>query len=146
MSTHENAQEAFDKGVKQGIDDATLAAHSEHLRRINGSIDHMTEALQNLERGLQDHGVKMTGELARLDRELTAAMSEVASDVRTLNEDQRARDVRVESAREALAEQTERRREGLEEGGWKFTRVGQAIAALVGLIGLAVTIYLATGR
>lgn len=146
MSSGETPQAAFERGQKQGVDDATLAAHTEHLRRINGSVDHMTAALTELREAIHARGATSDSRIATLERNLTAAIAAVASDVRTLNEDQRSRDVKVEAARATLAEQTERRRDALEEGGWKFTRWQQTLGLLIAITSVLVGIYFATGR
>ncbi len=143
---HEREEAAYVRGQKQGVDDATLASHTEHLRAINGSVDRMEVALRDLEREIQQHGIKLTGEIGRLDKELNDSIRQVSSDVRQLNEDQRSRDVKVEATRSALAEDTERRRDALEEGGWQLTRWQQVVGLVIAALSSAAAIYFATGR
>lgn len=77
----------FDRGVKEGRDDATLLAHAEHLSRINGHLERAAIASE----------------------QVAARLTELASEIRTLQEEGR---IATRTA-SALATETERRRADL---------------------------------
>jgi methyl-accepting chemotaxis protein len=79
--------------VKEGRLEARLAAHDEHFEKINGSIERFAQANENL----------------------VAAMRELASEIRSLQEGGRLAQERVKVAAETLAQDTEQRRAALAE-------------------------------
>ncbi len=149
MSEPETAREAHARGQKEGRMDALLAEHSEHLAKINGSIERAALAEEALEKVVASLDVHTQDALRKLEVQLKLAIANVASDVRTLNEDARLRDERVSVAARTLATETERRRTELADtasaGSNKFTRRQQIAALALTVIGLglsALVIYL----
>lgn len=80
--------EDFARGKKEGQTDALLAEHSRHLATVNGSIERAAIANEAVAEGLR----------------------ELASEIRTLQEDSRAAANAVTVAARTLAAETERRR------------------------------------
>lgn len=81
----------FKRGLKEGRTDALLEEHSKHFQRINGSID----------------------KFIKVAEDNATAMRELASEIRTLQEEGRLAEERVKVAATTLATETERRREEL---------------------------------
>jgi hypothetical protein len=89
-SSSEN--EAYRRGLRAGRIEQRLQGHDEHLQKINGSIDAMTEALQNLTEELRANVTLFSanvtsdrrdaGERARTAETAAAALVEKASSVR----------------------------------------------------------------
>jgi methyl-accepting chemotaxis protein len=122
MSSHESE---FDRGLKEGRIDALLQAHSEHLGRLNGNVEKF---------GLSNEA-------------LAAAIRELASEIRTLQEEGRLAEERVNVAATTLARETERRREELATAATAASTVEQSAERKFSkrerLIALAITVILA---
>lgn len=82
----------YERGVKEGRVDALLDEHTARLNKINGSIDRFSKSHENLAKAI------------------SVGLEKVASDLRQLQEEARARELAVEVARKTLAEETDRRR------------------------------------
>lgn len=83
----------YERGVKEGRVDARLDGHEERLDKINGSIDRFSKSQENLAKAV------------------SVGLEKLASEIRSMQEDGRARDLAVEVARKTLNEEAERRRE-----------------------------------
>lgn len=117
------------RGRKEGRIDALLAEHSSHLAKINGSIDRFSESSEDL----------------------TVAMRELASEIRTLQEEGRSAALAVKVAADTLAIETERRRDELAtsvattSGTWSLrSNKATVIYVFVGLIAVLASIYFGT--
>ena len=136
----------FHRGVKEGRVDALLEQHSEHLAQINGSVARAGLAAEALTTAVNSLTSDTTASLIRLEQVLRDALADVASDVRTLNEDARVRDQVTEATRAALAAETERRRVELGDmaaaGSSRFTRRQQLAALTLTVLGLVVSYLL----
>jgi chromosome segregation ATPase len=113
MSADETRGEAHARGQKEGRIDALLEEHTEHLSKINGSVEDAANALARLETEVHKLDANTRAALADLETALRAALREVVSDIRTLNEEGRIRDERVRVAADTLETETERRRKEL---------------------------------
>jgi chromosome segregation ATPase len=110
MSERETRQEELAAARKEGKTDALLAEHSQHLAKINGSVEDAAQALAVLT--AEVHHLSVTGERALRDvqHKLEDAIRETVGEIRKLQEELRIRDERVQTARTTLADETERRR------------------------------------
>lgn len=129
----------FAKGVKEGRTDALLVEHSKHLGAINGSV------------------AKTAAALTALKQEVHDGIAELASAIRTLEEQGRLAEERVETTRRTLATETERRKDALEvtadeltlrERGAdrKWSKWQQVAALAVAVSAVIVTILAASGH
>jgi len=130
----------LDRARKEGRIDATLEEHALHLAKINGSIDRAIVVTEHLDKTMRD------------------GLAAVESAVRTLQEEGRLAEERVNVAASTLARETERRREelaatataaSLSEGksDRKFTHGQQTallVLAVLALIGTIVGLYIAS--
>lgn len=116
----------FERGKKEGHVEAQLAEHSQHLSRINGSIDRFTD----------------------VTRDAAAATRELSSEIRTLQEEGRLAAERVRVAAATLATETERRRAELAEtvssGDRRFSKRERLAALLIALVAALAAVYIAT--
>jgi hypothetical protein len=120
----ETPQDAYERGVTAGEIAETLRRHDDHLERINGSTEKTAQALVALNETQQ----MMALQLQRLA-------------------DQAESDAKTRVATAAALKDADEARRNQDETWW--TPVARSIAllgALVALVGLFVTIYLATGR
>lgn len=99
----------FEKGEKAGRANQVLEDLVRHSRDVNGSIAEMREALADL-----------------------------AGEIREQSEETRLRDERLEAARSALADETERRRSNLADADRRFTRRERLMALGLTISGLIV--------
>lgn len=83
----------YERGLKEGRVEARLDGHDERLDKINGSIDRFSKSHDNLSRAI------------------SVGLEKLASEIRSMQEDSRARELAVEVARKTLAEETARRRD-----------------------------------
>lgn len=125
---------------KEGETDALLAEHSKHLKEINGSVADAAAALAVLGTEVHTLGVVSRRALEDAEESLRKALRELASDIRSLKEEQRIRDERVTVAASTLAEQTERRREELAAGAGVFTKRQQIVALVLSVVGIGVAL------
>jgi hypothetical protein len=116
----------FERGRKEARTDAILEEHSRHLATINGSIERAAAAMELVGR----------------------TNLNLASEIRTLQEDSRLDRERVKVAAEVLAKETERRREALVESvstdDRKFSKRERLVGLAISLAAIIVTVYLAT--
>lgn len=111
--TEETQRETLARGQKEGRIDALLEEHTKHLNKINGSIAEVAKTEQAMAEAIRKLDANMTRGLDKLERKLHDDIDVVVNDVRMMQEEQRSRDTKVESARLALAEDTERKRRAL---------------------------------
>jgi hypothetical protein len=82
----------YEQGLREGRVDALLEEHTSRLSKINGSVERHAASVE------------------KLAKQVSIGFEKVASEMRTMQEDGRARDLAVEVAAETLAKETERRR------------------------------------
>jgi len=82
----------YEQGLREGRVDALLEEHTSRLSKINGSVERHAKSVETLA------------------KQVSIGFEKVASEMRTMQEDGRARDLAVEVAAETLAKETERRR------------------------------------
>ena len=134
----ETQREAFARGIKEGLDDATLAEHSKHLDRINGSLEELVKAEARLAQLIRDLDARVSGRFDQVDQMIREAISGIDDEVRTMQEEKRRDVTKVEATRAALAEQTETRREALadaaQQGLTQRQKLGLGLAAITVLL------------
>lgn len=115
----------FERGQEKGRIDALLAEHTAHLARINGNIERFASAVESLTDAMRD------------------GLAELASDIRTLQENSRLVAERLKVTAETLATETERRRAELADqtstGDRRFSRRTVIVGILIAAGTLAVT-------
>jgi hypothetical protein len=120
----------YDRGLREGRVDALLEEHTLRLNKINGSVERHAKSNETLA------------------KEMKSGFDKLAAEMRTMQEEARARELAVQVAADTLAKETERRREELASAGessrWRFTRGQQIFAAFVSVAALLVTVYLST--
>lgn len=82
----------YEQGLKEGRVDALLEEHTARLNRINGSVERHAKSNETLA------------------KEMKSGFEKVAAEMRTMQEEARARELAVKVAAETLATETERRR------------------------------------
>lgn len=126
MTIQENADEAaaaYARGLDAGRIEQRLQGHDEHLRRINGSIDSMTQALRSLTEELRAN-------VALFSANVTAGR-------RDISERDRIAAVRVEEAGIVESQRTVR---------WTaWQRMFAVIGAIVLVVNFGLGLYLAFG-
>ncbi len=127
MTSPENTEEksaAYARGMDAGRIEQRLQGHDEHLRKINGSIDSMTQALGSLTEELRAN-VNLLG-------------SNVTADRRDATERERIAAVRVEEAGLAESQRTVR---------WTaWQRWFAVVGAIILVVNFGLGLYLAFGR
>ncbi|MBQ1014029.1 hypothetical protein KBX53_24395 [Micromonospora sp. M51] len=127
MTSPENTEEkaaAYARGLDAGRIEQRLQGHDEHLRKINGSIDSMTQALQFLTEELRAN-------VALFSANMTA-------DRRDTSERERIAAVRVEEAGIVESQRTVR---------WTAWQRWSAVAgAIILVVNFGLGLYLAFGR
>ena len=127
MTTPENTEEkaaAYARGLDAGRIEQRLQGHDEHLRKINGSIDSMTQALGSLTEELRAN-VNLLG-------------SNVTADRRDATERERIAAVRVEEAGLAESQRTVR---------WTaWQRWFAVVGAIILVVNFGLGLYLAFRR
>jgi len=119
----ENAA-AYERGVGAGRIEQRLQGHDEHLRRINGSIDSMTRALQALTEELRANAALLS--------------ANVASGRRDAVERDKIAAVRIEEAGLVDSRRT---------GRWtRWQRWGAVVGAVILVVNFGLGLYLAFGR
>jgi hypothetical protein len=123
----------LDRGRKEGHIDALLVQHTKRLSAISDCVD------------------KLSGAVSELGETLRTGLLDLASSIRTLQEEGRLAEERVKVAAVTLATETERRREELAQslasGDRKWTKRQQLLAlALSSVLALCavVGVYFAT--
>lgn len=141
VERHVPIETDFDKGHREGVVDATLSAHALHLRTINGNIARANVVTQELTTTVRD------------------GLAAVESAVRTLQEEARLAEERVNVAAATLARETERRREELaataaqaalsenkNDRRWSRSQeMGGIALAFLALVATIVGLYIASG-
>ncbi|MGC4869418.1 hypothetical protein ACLQ3B_28710 [Micromonospora sp. DT53] len=126
MTSHENAEEmaaAYARGLDAGRIEQRLHGHDEHLRRINGSIDSMTQALTYLTEELRANAALFSANATEGRRDAT--------------ERDRIAAARVEEAGIAESQRTVR---------WTvWQRVFAVVGAIVLVVNFGLGLYLAFG-
>ncbi|WP_444950636.1 hypothetical protein [Micromonospora ureilytica] len=127
MTAQENADEAaaaYARGLDAGRIEQRLHGHDEHLRRINGSIDSMTQALTYLTEELRANA--------------TLFSANVTEGRRDASERDRIAAVRVEEAGIVASQRTVR---------WTaWQRLFAVVGAIVLVVNFGLGLYLAFGR
>ncbi|WP_328650162.1 hypothetical protein OG598_17470 [Micromonospora sp. NBC_00330] len=127
MTQPDNADElsaAYARGLDAGRIEQRLQGHDEHLRRINGSIDSMTQALRSLTEELRGN--------------VTLFSANVTAGRRDASERDRIAAVRVEEAGIVESQRTVR---------WTAWQRGFAVVgAIVLVVNFGLGLYLAFGR
>ena len=126
MTSPENTEEnaaAYARGQDAGRIEQRLQGHDEHLRKINGSIDSMTQALRSLTEELRGN--------------VTLFSANVTADRRDASERDRIAAVRVEEAGIAESQRTVR---------WTaWQRWFAVVGAIVLLVNFGLGLYLSFG-
>ncbi|RAO60757.1 hypothetical protein LUPAC06_01380 [Micromonospora saelicesensis] len=127
MTGPDNAEElaaAYARGLDAGRIEQRLQGHDEHLRRINGSIDAMTQALRSLTEELRGN--------------VTLFSANVTAGRRDASERDRIAAVRVEEAGIVESQRTVR---------WTaWQRWFAVVGAIVLVVNFGLGLYLAFGR
>lgn len=145
----------MERGKREGRIDALLEEHGLHLERINGSVADAAKELKHLADEVHLLSQENQRSLRKVDVDLKTALRELASDIRTLKEDQKIRDTALTVAAEGIAKQTEERRGTLaaeavaaDRGSARqasvFTKRQQLATAVVGTVVGIVGLYLGT--
>jgi len=125
---------------KEGQTDALLLDHSEHLAKINGSVEDTARSLVALTDEVRDRSVRGERALRDVQYKLEDAIRAAVGEIRTLQEELRIRDERVATAKTTLADETERRRHDLEmsteAAQFRFTRWHGGIGLVLVVVGL----------
>ncbi|MFI6240317.1 hypothetical protein ACIBEF_10615 [Micromonospora sp. NPDC050795] len=127
MTSPENTEEkaaAYARGLDAGRIEQRLQGHDEHLRKINGSIDSMAQALRSLTDELRGN--------------VTLFSANVTADRRDASERDRIAAVRLEEAGVVESQRTVR---------WTAWQRGFAVVgAIVLVVNFGLGLYLAFGR
>jgi hypothetical protein len=86
------AEPTYEQGLKEGRVNALLEEHTARLNKINGSVERHAKSVETLA------------------KQMSVGFEKVASEMRTMQEEARARELAVQVAATTLAEETERRR------------------------------------
>ncbi|WP_430500864.1 hypothetical protein ACQRWP_04080 [Micromonospora trifolii] len=126
MTSPENTEEkaaAYARGLDAGRIEQRLQGHDEHLRKINGSIDSMAQALRSLTEELRGN--------------VTLFSANVTADRRDASERERIAAVRVEEAGLVESQRTVR---------WTaWQRWFAVVGAIVLIVNFGLGLYLAFG-
>ncbi|MFI6237657.1 hypothetical protein ACIBD9_29185 [Micromonospora sp. NPDC050784] len=127
MTSPENTEEkaaAYARGLDAGRIEQRLQGHDEHLRKINGSIDSMTQALGSLTEELRANATRFS--------------ANVTADRRDATERDKIAAARVEEAGLVASERTVR---------WTaWQRWFAVVGAIILVVNFGLGLYLAFGR